>query len=93
MMAADGARDRVERDDVAGAFPDRAEMGVAQQPRRRELLDVADPAAHLERIAAHFPCIARGTEFQDGRENTRQRRAILAAGFGAVERVGGHEAE
>ena len=35
-MAADGALERIERDDVAGAFPDRAEVGVPQQPRGRE---------------------------------------------------------
>src|SRR6266404_6636664 len=31
-VAADRAFQRIDRDDIAGAFPDRAEMGVAQQP-------------------------------------------------------------
>jgi len=65
-MAADRAFERVERDDVAGAFPDRAEMSIAQQPAGRELLDVTGAAAHLECIAADFSSVAGGAEFQDG---------------------------
>src|SRR5436305_12453231 len=39
-MTADGALERIERDDVAGAFPDRAKMGIAQQSAGGEFLDV-----------------------------------------------------
>src|SRR6185295_5375643 len=87
MMPADRARHRIERDDVAGALPDRPEMRVAQQARRRELLDVADAAAHLERIAAYFSRIARRTEFQHRRQDPHQRGGLLAAGLRAIERV------
>src|SRR6266436_9713731 len=51
-MAADRALERIECDDVAGAFPDRSEMGIAQQSRGGKFLDVTDAAPHLERIAA-----------------------------------------
>ena len=37
-VAADGARHRVERHDVARALPDRAEVCIAQEPGRGELL-------------------------------------------------------
>jgi len=50
---------RIDRDDIAGTFPDRAEMGVTQQPRGCEFLDVADAAAHLQRIRRR-PCARRG---------------------------------
>ena len=91
-MAADRALQRIDRDDVAGAFPDRAEMRVAQQPRGGEFLDVADAAAHLQRIAADLAGIAGGAEFQRRRQDAQQRRRVLAAGLGAVERIGGEEA-
>jgi hypothetical protein len=91
-VTADGAPQCVQRDDVAGAFPDRAEMGVTQQPRGRELLDIAGAAAHLERVAADFPRIARRAEFQGRRQDAQQRRRILAAGLGTVERICGEEA-
>ena len=90
-MAADRALQRIERDDVAGAFPDRTEMGVAQQPRGGEFLDIADAAAHLQRVAADLAGIAGGAEFQGRRQDAQQRRGVLAAGLGAVERVGGEE--
>src|SRR5581483_12461399 len=50
-MASDRALERIERDDVAGAFPDRAEMRITQQPCGGELLDIASAAAHLHGIA------------------------------------------
>ena len=90
-MAADRALQRIDRHDIAGAFPDRAEMGVAQQPRGGEFLDVADAAAHLQRIAADFSGVAGGAEFQGRRQDAQQRRRVLAAGLGAVERVGGEK--
>ena len=91
-VAADRALQRIDRDDIAGAFPDRAEMGVAQQPRGGEFLDVADAAAHLQRIAADLAGVAGGAEFQGRRQDAQQRRGVLAAGLGAVERVRGEEA-
>ena len=90
-VAADRALQRIDRDDVAGAFPDRAEMRVAQQSRGGEFLDVADAAAHLQRIAADLSGIAGGAEFQRRRQDAQQRRGVLAAGLGAVERIGGEE--
>jgi len=74
-VAADRALHCVERDNVACAFPDRAEMRVAQQARGREFLDVADAAAHLQGVAADFSSIARGTEFQRRCQDTQQGRA------------------
>src|SRR5260370_30830199 len=78
-MAADRPLQRVQRDDVAGALPDRAEMGVAQQPAGREFLDVADAAAHLQRIAADLARIAGGAEFQGRRseEHTSELQSHL----------------
>ena len=69
-MAADRPLHGVDRNNIAGAFPDRAEMRVAQQPRGGEFLDVADAAAHLQRIAADLARIARGAEFQRRGQNT-----------------------
>ena len=57
----------------------------------RKFLDVADAAAHLQRVAADFSRIARRAEFQGRRQNPQQRRRILAAGLGAIERVGGEK--
>jgi len=62
-MAADRALQRIDRDDVAGAFPDRPEVRIAQQSRGGEFLDVADAAAHLQGIAADLAGIAGGAEF------------------------------
>ena len=62
-VAADRAPQRIQRDDIAGAFPDRAEMGVAQQPGSGELLDVTDAAAHLQGVAANLARVAGGAEF------------------------------
>ena len=90
-MAADRALQRIECDDVAGAFPDRAKMGVAQQARSGEFLDIADAATHLQRVAADLAGIAGGAEFQGRRQNAQQRGGILAARLGTVERVGGEE--
>ena len=90
-MTADRAFERIERDDVAGAFPDRAEMGVAQQPAGCKFLDVTNAAAHFERIAADFSGIAGGAELQGRGEDAQKRGRILAAGFRAVERVSGQE--
>ena len=87
-VAADRPLQRIERHDVAGAFPDRAEMGVAQQPRGGEFLDVADAAAHLQRVAADLARIAGGAEFQRRRQDAQQRRGVLAAGLGAVVNAG-----
>jgi hypothetical protein len=92
-MPADRSRQRIDGDDIAGTFPDRAEMGVAQQPRGCELLDVTDAAPHLHRIAADLARVARGAEFQRWRQDAQQRRGILAAGFRAIERVGGGKAQ
>src|SRR5260370_28779519 len=62
-VAADRAMQSVDRNDIAGALPDRAEMRVAQQPRGCKFLDVTDAAAHLQRIAADFSSIAGSAEF------------------------------
>ena len=66
-------------------------MRVAQQPRVNEFLDVADATAHLHGVAADFSGVASRTEFQGRRQDPQQRRRILAAGLGAVERVRGEE--
>ncbi len=86
-VTTDRARQRIDRDDVAGAFPDRSEMGIAQQPRSGEFLDIADATAHLQGIAADFSCIARRAEFQGRRQDPQQRRRILAAGLRPIERI------
>src|SRR5579883_858095 len=59
-VAADRAGQRIDRDDVAGTFPDRSKMRIPQQSGGGEFLDIADAAAHLHRIAAGLASISRG---------------------------------
>jgi hypothetical protein len=61
-VAADRALQRVDRHDIAGAFPDRAEMGIAQQPRGDEFLDIPNAPAHLQRVAADLSGISASRE-------------------------------
>ena len=63
-VAANRAAERIDSDDVAGAFPDGAEMRIAQQPWRGKFLDVANAAAHLERIATDFSRITGRAKFE-----------------------------
>src|SRR5690606_4913979 len=52
--------DDVERDDVAGAFPDRSEMRIAHEPRIGPFLDVAAAAADLHGVARDLARISTG---------------------------------
>ena len=90
---ADGALDHVERVDVGGAFPQRADLRIAHQTGGHPFLDVADAAAHLERLARHRDVVAAGAEFVDGRQDAQQVGRVLVAllatiTFGAAHRVG-----
>ena len=68
-------------------------MGVAQQARGGELLDVAGAAPHLERVAAHLARIARGAELEHRRQHAHEGgRVLVLAGFRPVEGVRGGEA-
>jgi len=60
---ADGAGDDVERVDVAGAFPEHADMGVTNQPRLHPFLDVAVAAADFHGTGRHRNVVAAGAEF------------------------------
>ncbi|ATH41953.1 hypothetical protein BHR52_01310 [Bordetella pertussis] len=69
----------VQRHDVAGAFPDRAEMRIAHQARLDPFFDIAAAAADLHRVAGHLARVAAGAELDQRREDARQRRLALAA--------------
>ena len=82
----------VERDDVAGAFPDRAEVGVTHQPGVAPFLDVAAAAAHLHRVAGDLAGVAAGAELDQRRQDAHQSvgSAIGAAdGVRLAQRLGG----
>ncbi|MNG01828.1 hypothetical protein D3C84_848240 [compost metagenome] len=80
ILAGDGAGD-VQRDYVAGAFPDRAEVGVAHQARIAPLLDVPHAAAHLHGVASDPACVAAGAELDQRREDAH---ALLRLGIAAI---------
>ncbi|MCY1184637.1 hypothetical protein D9M73_253470 [compost metagenome] len=80
LFAGDRAGD-VQRHDVAGAFPDRTEVGIAHQARVAPLLDVADAAAHLHGVAGHPAGVAAGAELDQRGEDAH---ALLRAGIAAV---------
>ena len=58
-----GARDDIERIDVAGAFPEHADMGIAHQPRVDPFLDIAIAAAHLHCAGRDRNVVAAGAKF------------------------------
>ena len=90
-FAADRAQ-HVERDDVAGAFPDRAQVRVAHQPRVGPFLDVAAAAAHLHRVAGDLARIAAGAELDQRRQDAHQRVGRAASPASArSQRLGGLE--
>ena len=72
----------VLRDDVAGAFPDRAEVGVAYQPRVAPFFDVARAPAYFHRVAGHAPHVAAGAELDEWREDAHAFAGCLVAGIG-----------
>ena len=59
----------VLRDDIAGAFPNRAEVCIARQARIRPFFDVAGAAAHFHRVAGGAPRITAGAELEQWRED------------------------
>ncbi len=67
VALADRAADDIKRVDVAGAFPEHADMRVADQPRVHPFLDVAVAAAHLHGAGRHRNVVAAGAEFQQRR--------------------------
>ena len=84
--------DDVERVDVAGAFPEHADLGVAHQPR-------AAPIPRCSRCRRAPPCAWSPPECCRGRRGTcssgvRMRsssRRPCRAGIGAAHRVGGEQ--
>ena len=64
VALADRAGDDIERVDVAGTFPEHADMGVADQPRIHPFLDVAVAAAHFHGAGRYRNVVAAGAEFQ-----------------------------
>ncbi|KGX30923.1 hypothetical protein Y600_390 [Burkholderia pseudomallei MSHR3709] len=77
-FALDRPRD-VERDDVARALPDRAEMCIAQHARIAPLLDVAGAAAHLHRIAGNAARIAARAELDERRQDPHAAACLRVA--------------
>ena len=84
---ADGARHDIERVDVAGAFPEHADMSVADQPRIHPFLDVAVAAAHFHRAGGDRNVVAAGAEFQQRREDAQDVCGLRVAAIGAIHRV------
>ena len=85
VVAADGAQ-HVERNDVAGAFPDRAQHRVAHAPRVAPFLDVAAAAAHFHRVGADLARVAAGAELDQRREDAHQRIGPRVARVGPAQR-------
>ena len=85
---ADGALHHVQRVDVGGALPDRADLCVAHQARGHPFLDVADAAADLEGGTGDRDVVAAGAELVDRCEDAQQVRGILVALVRAAHRVG-----
>ncbi len=81
------ARD-VERDDVAGAFPDRTEMRVAHETRVAPFFDVARAAAHFHRVAGHAAGIAASAELDQRRKDAHAFRRLPIAGVGLFQQQG-----
>ncbi len=75
----------VLRDDVAGAFPDRTQVGITHQPGVGPLLDIAGATAHLHRVAGGFAGIAAGAELEQGREDADAASCSLITGIGGFE--------
>jgi hypothetical protein len=89
---AGGAHD-VERNDVAGALPDRAKVGLAQEPRLDPLLDVTVAAPHFHGIARDLARIPACPELDQRRENAPQRLCRPIAQIGALQTVGGKKCQ
>ena len=68
---ADGTADHVERVDVAGALPQQADLGVADQAGVDPLLDVAVAAAHLHGAGGDRHVVAAGAELDERGEDAQ----------------------
>jgi hypothetical protein len=72
-LAAEGAED-VERDDVPRPFPDAVDRRLAEEPRHRRLLDVADAT-----VALHAPASVAAFEGQMGQIAYAASKGAVAA--------------
>ena len=88
---ADRARDDVERVDVAGALPEHADMGIADQPRIDPLLDVTVAAADFHGPGRDRNVVAAGAELEQRRQDPQHAFRPLRAGIGAIHRVGAEQ--
>ena len=88
VVARNGTQD-IQRHDVAGALPDRAQVRIAQQTGVAPLFDVAAAAAHFHRVAGDAPCIAAGAKLDQRRQDARQCRRAGLASIGAPQCLGG----
>ena len=78
LLAPDGAH-HVQRDDVAGALPDRTQMRVAHQARIGPFFYVAAAAAHFHGVAGGASRVAAGAEFDQGGEDAHAAARLLVA--------------
>src|SRR5258706_12203182 len=77
-LAPDRAHD-VEGDDVRSAFPDRAEVRVANEARVRPLLDVTAATAHFHRVAGNTSCVAARAKLEERREDPQPATGPVVA--------------
>src|SRR3546814_19327946 len=91
----DGPHD-VERDDIAGTLPNRAQMRIAKQSWLSPLLDIAATSAYFPGIASYFPGVPARTELVERHLDTCKHlcfrlafvRAHQSDGFRIHERPG-----
>src|SRR3546814_10917001 len=74
MVLGHRAADPVDGVDVAGTFPQHAEMRVADEARVHPVLDVAVAAAHLHRGGGDADVVAAGAELEQRRQDAQQLR-------------------
>ena len=84
VFAHDGAH-HVQRHDVAGAFPDRAQVRVAHDARVAPLFDVTAAATHFHGITGDLARIAAGAELDQRREQAGQCVGAFFAGIAAAQ--------
>src|SRR3546814_8310068 len=77
MVLGHRAADHVDGVDVAGTFPQHAEMRVADEARVHPVLDVAVAAAHLHRGGGDADVVAAGAELEQRRQRSEETTSEL----------------
>ncbi len=72
--------DNIERDNVARALPDAAQVRIPEQSRPRPLFDITATAAHFHRITDDLARITTGAVFEQRRQDSQPLGGLLVAG-------------